>query len=91
MHWWVSDEKASDLMIKALENEAIPSTYIHDVLQEWRNPSHESFQARNLYSLYNCFTAAWRKTPASTPKRSKILLGMFDEVTDPYKPTEIGV
>ena len=32
--------------------------------QDWREPRHEEFEDRNLWSLYNCVTEGLKKGPA---------------------------
>ena len=32
-------------------------------LREWRNPIHDEFKERNVWSLYNAMTSALKSTP----------------------------
>jgi hypothetical protein len=49
------------------------------VLHEWREPKHEAFQERNVWSLFNSFTEALKETSlAEMPKRSEALHGLLD-------------
>ena len=74
----LTNENAHDLVIRAMENNALPATYIPTVISEWRAPQHKEFEERNLYSLYNCFTEAFKKSRASIPQRSSALHEILD-------------
>ena len=65
-------------MIRAVEEDIIPPTYIPTVLGHWRDPQYADFEERNLYTLYNCFTESFKKSPADTPNRTRMLTNMLD-------------
>jgi hypothetical protein len=53
--------------------------YIPDVLKEWREPKHEAFGARNVWSLCNAFTETLKQASlAELPKRTHALNGLVD-------------
>lgn len=76
------DLNAHGLMIQAMRQEAAPATYLPIIANEWHNPSNPDSSPRNLLSLYNCFTEAFKKAPAETPRRSQKLLEIFDKTID---------
>jgi hypothetical protein len=49
------------------------------VLHEWREPKHEKFDQRNVWSLFNSFTEALKDgNLAELPKRTEALHGLLD-------------
>jgi hypothetical protein len=75
----VQDWRAHDLVIRAVDCRAITTSQVPDVLQEWREPSHREFRPRNLWSLFNAFTEAYKgQNPAITMHRSEALHGLCD-------------
>jgi len=54
---FLEDINAHDFVIKAMDCGAIKPTAVPHVLAEYRKPQHEEFQPRNMWSLYNAFTA----------------------------------
>jgi hypothetical protein len=54
-------------------------SYIPDVLKEWREPRHEAFESRNVWSLFNAFTETLKQALlAELPKRTLALHGLLD-------------
>ena len=47
----IQDRTAHDLVIRACDVGVCPNKLIPRVLHEWREPRHEAFQARNVWSL----------------------------------------
>lgn len=41
-----------------------------NVLQEWRKPRHEEFEARNLFSLQQAFTEAFKDRQLARPNEA---------------------
>jgi hypothetical protein len=75
----ISDEAAHDLLIRSVDVGVCANSYIPDVLHEWRNPRHASFEQRNVWSLFNCFTEALKQgNLAELPKRTEALHGLLD-------------
>ena len=73
--------EAHDLMIKAVETEVVPATYLPTIINEWREPSRDIFVPRTTWSLYNCFTESFKRSPASIPQRSERLKTLMDDFT----------
>lgn len=75
----VADWLAHDLTIRAVDCAAITPAQIPDVLREWREPSHEAFQPRNAWSLFNAFTEVYKTiNPHTSLRRGQALHGLFD-------------
>lgn len=71
--------KAHDLCIRALDLGVVAGQTIPKVLQEWRNPSHEEFASRTIWSLFNSFTEGLKAiSPLHLPSRTIKLHGMMD-------------
>jgi len=58
----LTDKAAHDLLIRAIDARAIVPRLVPKVLQEWRQPSHEAFRGRNLWSFTNAVTEALKGT-----------------------------
>ena len=54
----ITDTLADDLIIRATDVGVCSNRLIPAVLHEWREPKHEAFQERNVWSLFNSFTEA---------------------------------
>jgi len=75
------DWAAHDMVIRATDCRAITPSQIPSVLGEWREPQHEDFRPRTLWSLFNAFTEVYKgQNPAATVKRSQALHGLCDAV-----------
>ncbi|MGJ8724467.1 MAG: DUF932 domain-containing protein [Roseibacillus sp.] len=75
----VADWAAHDMVVRAVDCNAITPSQLPEVLKEWREPSHGEFRPRNLWSLFNAFTEAYKKqNPATTMRRSEALHGLCD-------------
>jgi hypothetical protein len=48
------------------------------ILKEWRNPQHEGFKVRTLWSLFNSFTEVAKGNLNDLPKRTEALHGLLD-------------
>ena len=77
----IQDWRAHDLIIRAVDCRVITTSQVPKVVDEWRNPSHREFRPRNLWSLFNAFTEAYKgQNPAITMNRSEALHGLCDGV-----------
>ena len=78
----VTNVRAHDLIIKALDARVITTQQVVKVLQEWREPQHEEFQARNAWSFFNSFTEVLKGTnPFILAPRTQTLHGLLDHQT----------
>lgn len=69
----------AELVIKATDCGAITPSQIPDVLKEWRTPTHEDFQPRNAWSLFNAATEVMKGiNPNTVVHRTQALHGLFD-------------
>lgn len=76
----VSDSKAHDLIVRAIDHRAIVPSDLPHVLSEWRKPSHEEFEPRTAWSLFNSFTERHKRLnqPGTLLSRGNALHGLFD-------------
>lgn len=75
----LNDAQAHDLIIRSLDLRIISPPRIATVLKEWRDPSHEEFEPRTAWSLFNAFTEALKEYNVNgVYQRSQPLHGMFD-------------
>ncbi len=79
------DSLAHDLLVRAVDAQCMANSYIPKVLQEWREPRHDEFQARTIWSLQNAFTEAFKDSPQGTlDRRTMGLNGLLDLETDAF-------
>ena len=75
----ITDKRAHDIIIRAVDCAAITPAQIPDVLMQWRKPEHESFEPRNAWSLFNAFTEVHKAVnPHTALRRGEALHGLFD-------------
>ena len=75
----LTDAGAHDLTISALDAGVISASRIPDVIQEWREPRHEVFRPRNVWSWMNAVTEALKGGNIQTlPKRTESLHALCD-------------
>lgn len=75
----IDDVKAHDLIIRSVDVGVCSNRLIPDVLHEWREPKHDAFEGRNVWSLFNAFTESLKEGSLSElPKRTEALHGLLD-------------
>jgi len=74
----LSDSSAHDLIIRSTDVRACTPRQIPAILREWRNPRHEAFQPRTLWTLFNSFTEVLKGNLNELPKRTEALHGLLD-------------
>ena len=82
----LSDAAAHDLIIRAVDANALPVTQVPDALKEWRTPSHEEFtvDGKTVWRFHNAVTHVWKgRNLAALPRRSQALQGLLDGVCGP--------
>ena len=52
----VSNMRAHDIVVQAMDRRVVPASQVPAVLEDYRNPTHQEFEPRNLWSLFNSFT-----------------------------------
>lgn len=78
----LSDLRAHDIVVRSLDAGIVSPPKIAGVLKEWREPSHQEFEGRNAWSLFNAFTEVLKEYKVdSVYKRSQPLHGLFDVAT----------
>jgi hypothetical protein len=74
----LDDRTAHDLVIRACDVGVVPNRTIPEVLREWRQPRHDDFEPRNVWSLFNAFTEALKGNLIELPRRTEALHGLLD-------------
>jgi hypothetical protein len=76
--------QAHHVVILGLDRGVITAGEVPKVLEEWRHPEHSQFDARNLWSLYNGFTAVLKpkfdKNPVVAAERTAHLNGIVSDI-----------
>jgi hypothetical protein len=69
MHGLTLDDRTAETMIlRAWEAKIISHYQLPAVLAEWREPSHDDFEPRTRWSLFNAFTEILRPFSQSNPQ-----------------------
>lgn len=75
----ITSPQAHDLVIKAVDCQAITPSQIPSVLKEWREPTYEEFRPRTAWSLFNAATESMKgANPNVVMNRTQALHGLFD-------------
>ena len=74
----IEDRTEHDLIVRACDVHVCPNQLIPRVLHEWREPRHEAFAPRNVWSLFNAFTQALKGNLVELPRRTEALHGLLD-------------
>jgi hypothetical protein len=64
----LDDRAAESMILRTWEAKVISHYQLPAVLSEWREPSHEAFEARTRWSLFNAFTEVLRPFSESNPR-----------------------
>ena len=75
----LSDIQFHDLAIRAIDADIIPVTKLPQVLTEYREPRHEEFQPRTVWSGFNAFTSVLKTANLNAlPRKTQALHGLCD-------------
>jgi len=75
----LNDAEAHDIVIRAVDCQAITTSQIPDVLEQWRYSAHSAFRERTAWSLFNAFTEVHKSVnPHTAMRRGEALHGLFD-------------
>ena len=72
------DKTAHDLVIRSVDLGGCTNRMIPQVLKEWREPKHPSFEERSAWSLFNAFTENLKGNLSELAKRTEVLHALFD-------------
>jgi hypothetical protein len=85
----IDNADANDLIIRAVQTQAINPMDIMSVVDGWHKPEHKEFEPRTLWSLFNAMTGIRKETRSATRMvaRGEALHGLFDSVVGikPFK------
>jgi hypothetical protein len=74
----LSDTRAHDLVVRAVDSGVMANSYLPKVLGEWREPAHPEFRARSVWSLQNAFTQVFKGRVDLLPERTMKLHQLLD-------------
>ena len=75
----LSDAAAHDLCVRALDARAICASKIPALLHEWREPRHQEFKPRNLWSFFNATSEVMKGALHLLPRRSQAIHQLCDQ------------
>ena len=78
-----SSEFINDFVVKSMYKNIISPSSVKTVLDEWRQPRYEEFTGRNVWSLSNAYTEAFKKysNPEQIFSRGIKLTKMMDDLS----------
>jgi hypothetical protein len=75
----IQDRDAHDLVVRACDVGVCSKRFIPTILHGWREPRHDAFKSRNVWSLFNSFTETLKEGNLNElPKRTEALHGLLD-------------
>ncbi|MEX2606081.1 MAG: DUF932 domain-containing protein, partial [Kiritimatiellia bacterium] len=70
--------RAHDLTVHALDAQVICGSMVPKVLHEWREPRHQEFRPRTVWSWFNACTEVLKGNLGMLPTRTQRLHGLCD-------------
>lgn len=64
----IGDVEAESFMLRAYEHRLVSHRLLPGLIGAWRDPAHEAFEGRTLWSLFNCFTLVMADRARSNPQ-----------------------
>lgn len=77
-HKRLTDTRAHDLVVRAVDSGVCANSYVPKVLEEWREPAHPEFAPRTVWSLQNAFTQVFKGRVDLLPERTMKLHQLLD-------------
>lgn len=81
----IGDDLAESLMLRGHLAGIVSPRVLPDLVKEWRNPVHEEFSPRTVWSLFNAFTAVLAPRQKSNPQQFAALTIRLSEMLDPIQ------
>jgi len=75
----ISDPNVHHVVIRAVDRGAMANSYIPKVLEAYREPPHEAFRPRTVWSLHNAFTEVFKERVDLLEERSCIMHEILDD------------
>ena len=81
----LTDTQAESWMLRAYERKLVSHRQLPAVIQEWREPTHEAFADRTLWSLYNGFTRVLADRAKQNPQAHAALTMRLQALLNPER------
>lgn len=79
----IGDELAESLILRGHLAGIVSPRVLPGLVQQWREPVHEEFRARTLWSLFNAFTSVLAPRQRSNPQQFATLTMRLSSLLDP--------
>ena len=66
----VNEDHANSLILQAYEKDIVGARLLPELIHEWREPSHDDFKPRTMWSLLNAFTEVLKDRQRTQPARA---------------------
>lgn len=87
----IGDELAESLILRGHLAGIVSPRLLPDLVRGWREPEHEEFRARTVWSLFNAFTAVLAPRQKSNPQQFAALSMRLSNLLDPLPgPAELA-
>jgi len=78
----IENPQVHDLVVRAMDAGVIAASKLPKVLDQYREPQHEAFRPRTVWSLFNAFTEVLKTYDLQDlPRRTQTLHGLCDMVS----------
>jgi hypothetical protein len=85
----IGDELAESLILRGHLAEIVSPRLLPALVRGWREPAHEEFRPRTVWSLFNAFTAVLAPRQRSNPQQFAALTMRLSSLLDPV-PGPVG-
>ncbi|MBX9623644.1 MAG: DUF945 domain-containing protein [Gemmataceae bacterium] len=82
----VSDVAAESLVLRAFERGIVPAPLLLDVIRAWRDPAHDEFRPRTLWSWVNAVTTALAPKAKANPQAYAVTTMRLNALVAPALP-----
>ena len=66
-HRTLQRNEADSIILRAFEKKVVKARSLPKLIAEWRKPSHEEFETRTAWSLFNCYTEVLKDRQRQQP------------------------
>jgi hypothetical protein len=86
----LTSAQAENLIVRLVDAKAVPARDIYNIVQEFRNPSHEEFKGDSLWTLYNAVTEILKGSDLSKlPFRTMTCQSILDPIASHVPTIEV--
>lgn len=88
-NWNLSAAEADSILLRSYEQGLIGPRLLPALIQEWRQPQHDEFQAPNGWSLWNAFTSILRRKQETQPAQAALTTIRLQKLLTPPEVIDV--